>query len=349
MMPLVFLFIPKSMKERTVRCEGRGCATRKGNLLQCKGKCGRMFHSLCLQIDCMDAVDWDEKKEHLCLHCRGLMSASPDKTIEPIAAKSENEKIEIHIGNPSKTASSRQETATNEVDQYFDRKSRKRPMKLEGARDGLTIPPQQECAIEVEALHNHSNMDQGFDEFEGQYQQQFGEWSFSLATNQSILLYGIGSKTKVLASFGQHLSSEGDVVSLNGFDPSIDLNQFFACINQLFFGGSGQTQMNTQHPALKNNIPVKDYKGLPRKAASIAKKFASTRTRPLFLLIHNIDGAGLRNCFAQDAIATLTADSKKDGLPLIRIAASVDNVNASMVLWSPQVEHKFDWVSDVYQ
>lgn len=328
-----------------MRCEG--CSARKGDLLQCKGNCGRMFHKLCLQIDCLEVVNWDEKKEHLCLQCRGIVSAPTDEKTEPSTlAAPEKEKMNIPKTKAPTTASS-QETTTNEIDQYFDRKSRKRPMKLEGTKDGFTIPPQQECAIEVEALHNLSNMDQGFDEFEARYKQQFDEWSFSLATNQSILVYGVGSKTKVLTSLGQHLSAEGDVVSLNGFDPNIDLNQFFDCISQLFCGGSGPTQMNLQHPAMKNNLPVKDYKGLPRKAASIAKKFASTRTRPLFLLIHNIDGAGLRNCLAQDAIGTLTADSRKDGSPLIRIAASVDNVNASMVLWSPQVEHKFDWVSGI--
>ena len=66
----------------------------------------------------------------------------------------------------------------------------------------------------------------------------------------------------------------------------------------------------------------------------------------MFLLIHNIDGLGLRNPVAQNSIATLTASSNKNGLPLIRVVASVDNVNAALVLWSPEVEQKFDWVSD---
>jgi len=105
-------------------------------------------------------------------------------------------------------------------------------------------------------------------------------------------------------------------------------------------------QSDPQPAEGKNHNSVRDLnKGLARKAASVAKRFKLARTRPLFILIHNIDGVGMRNRFAQEALAILTTSSRKDGSPLIRIAASVDNVNASICLWSPQVEHKFDWVS----
>ena len=85
--------------------------------------------------------------------------------------------------------------------------------------------------------------------------------------------------------------------------------------------------------------------GLVAKAVSIAKNFASMRSRPLFLLIHTIDGVGLSDNLSQGSLQALTRSSEKDSCPMIRIAASVDNINSAMSLWSPQVEHKFDWVS----
>ena len=67
----------QSMRTTTIKCEA--CARGKGDLVQCEGSCGRFYHRLCLQIDCLDVVGWDAKKEHLCLRCRNVGdSAHPD-------------------------------------------------------------------------------------------------------------------------------------------------------------------------------------------------------------------------------------------------------------------------------
>ncbi|KAL9181637.1 hypothetical protein ACHAXT_010442 [Thalassiosira profunda] len=322
----------ESKLECVISCEV--CGKRDGVLVECKGKCERFYHSICLQIDCADHVPWDDKKkEHICLRCRGIEKAEPVQT-------SKARTVGARKGKPPKPGT--KPKSTDEIDQYFDRRARKRSKGAGAPSDDLLVPSQQECIEEVESLHRASDVDHAYDEFEAQYQKQFRELSFSMATGQSILLYGLGSKTSVLASFGQYLSAEGDVVSLNGYDPNIDLNQFLGAMNQLFCGGSGPTQ--PAHTAEQNNSSAKDLqRGLPKRAASIAKTFASLRSRPLFLLIHNVDGAGLRSSIAQQTIAALTDGSDKDGSPMIRIAASVDNVNAAMVLWPPQTECKFDW------
>ena len=67
----------KSKQERTIRCGS--CDKRKGDLIECKGACRVLYHSLCLQIDLMNVVDWNSKKEHKCLICRnGGMSNDVD-------------------------------------------------------------------------------------------------------------------------------------------------------------------------------------------------------------------------------------------------------------------------------
>jgi hypothetical protein len=221
-----------------------------------------------------------------------------------------------------------------EVDQYFRRKPAK-ALKPDVVRSEIVMPPPQECTDAAEIIHRRDNVASKFDTFEDQYKQQFHEWSFLLATRQSVLLYGYGSKISLLSKFGSYLSEEdeGDVMSLNGYDPNFDMNAFLDCLDDLFpLGGESRQSKPT---------------GLVKKTASIAKRIASSRSRPLFILIHNIDGLGTAE--AQDSIATLTENSCKDGasyMPLIRVVASIDNVNAAMILWSPEVAHKFNWVSD---
>jgi hypothetical protein len=270
----------------------------------------------------------------LCLSCRNVgggahVNSEVDNSVKYSKSKGDNSRV-----CSSKTYTQGGKSA-DEIDQYFSKKSGK-ASKPDGERSDLVMPSQQECIAEVEILHRQCNIDIEFDKFEVQYQQQFDEWSFSLATSQSILLYGFGSKISLLARFGNYLAQEGDVISLNGYDPNINMSIFLGYMGDIFC--DGRESYRDQHAR-------ESSKGLAKMAASIAKHIASTRSRPLFVLIHNIDGIGLRNPAAQDSIATLTANSNKDGSPLIRVVASVDNVNAAVVLWSPEVEHKFDWVS----
>jgi len=323
------------MLEKSIQCER--CKKKKGDLVKCIGTCGTFYHRLCLQIDCVDAVDWNAKKEHLCLQCRNI-----EAPVQPVVSQNNPVSLKPAARDTKRSKSSTAAAATKsssmgEVEQYFGIKAgRKKSAKSEKIRSELAVPTQQECIAEVESLNRQCHADEAFDKFELQYQQQFYEWSFSMATNQSILLYGLGSKIDLMASFGQYLAQEGDVVSLNGYDPSIDLGQFLDYFDQMFCEGKG-AQSNLQMSGVK--------KGWEKKAAMVAKSFASKRSRPLFLLIHNIDGVGLCNSWAQDAISALTVNSNRDGSQMIRIVASVDNVNAAMVLWTPIVEHKFDWVS----
>jgi hypothetical protein len=327
----------------TIRCET--CAKGKGDLVRCDGSCGRFYHRLCLQIDRVDDVGWGEKTEHLCPRCQNISgNVHPDwSALIPLSGNSNIDDSQVNyskakVDQPQvkySTTDAQGGKSADEIDQYFSRKSGK-VSNIEGARSDLVIPSQQECIAEVEILHRQCKVDIEFDKFEVQYQHQFDEWSFLLATSQSILLYGFGSKISVLTKFGNYLAHEGDVICLNGYDPNINVGVFLGYLDDIFCDGK---ESHRSDPLARDAS-----KGLAKIAASISKQIASTRARPLFVLIHNIDGLGLRNPAAQDSIATLTANSNKDGSPLIRVVASVDNVNAAMVLWSPEVEHKFDWV-----
>lgn len=314
----------------TVRCET--CANGKGDLVQCKGSCGKFYHRLCLQIDRLDIVGCEAKVEHFCLKCRSGNDLDAHISRDNPIVKATI--VNTHKANNPKVKSSKLDV--EEVDQYFRRKPGK-ALKPDVVRIEIVMPSPQECTVAAEIIHRGDNVASEFDKFEDQHKQQFYEWSFLLATHQSVLLYGYGSKISLLSKFGNYLAEEdeGDVISLNCYDPNFDICASLDCLNDLLsFGGES-----------RQSEPI----GLVKKASSIAKRIASSRSRPLFILIHNIDGVGLRTAEAQDSIATLTANSCKDGspyMPLIRVVASIDNVNAAMVLWSPEVSQKFNWVSD---
>lgn len=294
------------------------CKSRKGDIVKCQGQCGRFFHRLCIQIDRRND---DSYKDHFCLDC-----CTVDETTAP------------QITTESTLETDGKRTRTDETDQYFDKRPNKRQSTTEGEY-AITIPTIQKCVDKAQILHQRPDLSPSFDTIELSYQNQFKEWSYLLATKQSILLYGLGSKKAVLSAFGEALSNEGDVLNISGYDEGIDLNQLFDYIDQIFLDG--------RVSATIDNFLREPNDNLITKAVSIAKKFASMRSRPLFILIHTIDGVGLSDDFSQRSLQALTKSSEKDrdSCPMIRIAASVDNINTAMTLWSPQVEHKFDWVS----
>lgn len=299
---------PSKGADVCVSCKEMG-VTRK-----CRGQCGKSFHSLCIQIDRRNDVNYNSI-DHLCSAC----------SIESETNTSQRAEIEDTKGK----------RRTEETEQYFDKRPRKRQLTDEG-ENAITAPKIKICVAQAQQLQQ-PDLSSSFNTIEWNYQAQFKEWAYILSTRQSILLYGLGSKQAVLSAFGEALSNEGDVLSINGYDEDVDLNQLFDYMDQIFLDGAVSATIDNSLRGTRD--------GLITKAVSIAKKFASIRSRPLFILIHTIDGLGLSDDFSQGSLQALTRSSEKDTSPMIRIAASVDNINAAISLWSPQFEHKFDWVS----
>jgi origin recognition complex subunit 2 len=67
--------------------------------------------------------------------------------------------------------------------------------------------------------------------------------------------------------------------------------------------------------------------------------------RPLYVVIHNIDGVGLRNHTAQEALAALVYHSQTavSGQNALRLVASVDHVNGPLLLWDSTLYASFQW------
>ncbi|KZT70216.1 origin recognition complex subunit 2 [Daedalea quercina L-15889] len=158
----------------------------------------------------------------------------------------------------------------------------------------------------------------------------FAQWADELREGFSLLFYGYGSKRAVLNAFARTLTRPrkvvgrrergGHVVIANGFLPGFALKDLLNSIQAI--------------PALQDVLdaqPMASGAGVDAQIQKIYDCFSSVVEdgggERLFLVIHNIDGPGLRGSKAQAAISRLATASR------IHIVASIDNVQA-MGRWS---------------
>jgi origin recognition complex subunit 2 len=193
------------------------------------------------------------------------------------------------------------------------------------------------------------------DTMENSYYDSFKEWRFLAATNQSLLFYGVGSKRSLLNTFVEkELKKDGDVLVINGYDKEVSIEALLQLIVHNWLGGvdpkndiddvhlhRGRISGGIAYPRHGNPLVV-------QKAIAIGQALVGLVTeslRPLYLVIHNIDGIGLRNYTAQEALAGLVFHSKThvNGQNALRLVTSIDHVNGPLLLWDSMSCASFRW------
>ncbi|KAG5451587.1 Origin recognition complex subunit 2 [Clonorchis sinensis] len=149
----------------------------------------------------------------------------------------------------------------------------------------------------------------------------FPRWPFYLREGFNILLYGVGSKRPILDNFKkQHLCHTNCIV-IPGYELSLNIRQILNAICNDWLQLSDSCKNPTEQLRLITKL-------LSRNAAAAS---------PLYLLIHNIDGPGLRNAKSQAILAHLAS------VPNIHIIASMDHINTP-ILWSHNELARFSWI-----
>jgi origin recognition complex subunit 2 len=186
--------------------------------------------------------------------------------------------------------------------------------------------------------------------------QSFEAWRFLVSTNQSLLLYGAGSKRQLLQQFAnEELDKDGDVLEIDGFDKDVTMEGILELFVDYWLDGREPSLVDPYHIHTSNDnrdmkpfYPLNGESYIILQAVAIAKRIAaivSTTLRPVYVVLHNIDGIGLRNPTAQEALSVLVSQSVTScGLNAIRLVASVDHVNAPALLWDSLTRHRFQWV-----
>ncbi|EPS98601.1 hypothetical protein FOMPIDRAFT_151736 [Fomitopsis schrenkii] len=159
----------------------------------------------------------------------------------------------------------------------------------------------------------------------------FAQWADELREGFSLLFYGFGSKRTVLNAFARALTKRrrvpggsergGHVVIANGYLPGFALKDLLNSIEAIpALQEASDAQQGTAGTGLEAQVQriYGYFSGADDKAGGGER---------LYLVIHNIDGPGLRGSKAQVVISRLAT------APRIHVVASIDNVQA-MGRWS---------------
>jgi hypothetical protein len=195
-------------------------------------------------------------------------------------------------------------------------------------------------------------------------QKNHEEWRFLMGTKHSLLLYGFGSKQKLLNDFAtKALQPCGDILILNGFDPFISVSSILDLLVDIFLSGvqpssSSKSESFHEHDIGKIRPSPLFVPTLVKRATNIGKALGSRCTKPIYLAIHNIDGSGLRDPDSQKALVALISNSDvNDGIckddkdryrnRVVQLVASIDHVDAESFL-DMEAMTNFSWVSYVF-
>lgn len=188
--------------------------------------------------------------------------------------------------------------------------------------------------------------------------EDFVEWKFQLVMNHSLLCYGAGSKRTILNSFAEELEQDGEsVIVVDGFHKDVTIDGILDLIANSWLSGSALSnnhyqvhvghQLHVRHFGACN-FPSRGEASVVQRACSIAKALAQRvdeKQRGYYLILNGIDGAGLRNATAQEALASLVSYSTTGrGLNGFRLVASVDHVNGPALLWDSSTCARFCWI-----
>lgn len=257
------------------------------------------------------------------------------------------------------------------TEQYFAKLSKKKQLEkpyvqisqdiFETTASKLKWPNPTSCVDEVrnKSLKNDiasSSITQNFERYHD-------EWRFLLSTKHSLLFYGFGSKRGMINAFSsKSLQPTGDVLILNGYDPSISVASILDLFVDMFLNGihpsipATPEYFDSYDIGMVRPSPISEPLVVTR-AISIGKAVGLTSTKAIYLVIHNIEGSGLRNPYTYKALSALVFHSDAiDGVNtqetdsyrsrVVRLVASVDHIDAPSFL-DMDVMANFSWVSSI--
>ncbi|GAB2267378.1 Origin recognition complex subunit 2 [Dionaea muscipula] len=169
----------------------------------------------------------------------------------------------------------------------------------------------------------------------GSYKSSYKEWVFKLRCNFGLLMYGFGSKKALLEDFASTSLTEYPVIVVNGYLQTINIKHVLISMADLLLD-----LMKTKRKSAKSLPKVEqafNSKSVDDLLLFLDGPHAKEKDSFVCVLVHNIDGPGLRDSDTQQILARMAACFH------VRIVASIDNVNAPL-LWDKKMVHtQFNW------
>ena len=206
------------------------------------------------------------------------------------------------------------------------------------------------------------------DDQDASLHEVFSEWRFVLSTNHSLLIFGSGSKRTLLSQFAnEELSKEGHILLIDGFDEHATMDGILSLLVQLFLDNQEPVDLapapkedEGDEAVLGRSTPYRAHP-LVERAIAIGRAIALTICKadekgdimdevegtglPIYIVIHNLDAPNFANTVAQDALAELLVNSTVSNyVASLRLVASVDQIDATVHLWSIATAANFSWI-----
>lgn len=160
-----------------------------------------------------------------------------------------------------------------------------------------------------------------------QIEAQFPRWWSEWQAGHSLLFYGYGSKKHLLHRFVTAFSTDGACIAVKGLQPGLTARQILLHVAATITSTRTSTSTTSRQAQMRSKPP-----------AELLDLIASQHpARKIYVLIHNIDGPGLRDQASQRLLSEVAA------LPNVHLAASVDHINAPL-LWDMQTKDRFGWL-----
>ncbi|KAK6541510.1 Origin recognition complex subunit 2 [Orbilia ellipsospora] len=158
------------------------------------------------------------------------------------------------------------------------------------------------------------------------HQANYEQWFFELSQGFNILLYGYGSKRKLLMEYIRSEAEVGNhVVVVNGYVGGLTIRDIFNMVINAVLGMNHGIRFGVNVNEMLDGV------------LQILDEHRTKSDKSVTLLIHSIDAAALRMSQPQALLAQLSAH------PAIRLIASSDHILSSM-LWDSSTLTLFNFV-----
>lgn len=214
----------------------------------------------------------------------------------------------------------------------------------------LTAPSIRECV----ALPLSYSMD-AIEKSEQEIQRlKFAQWHFLLASNHSMLLYGVGSKQSVLHQFATQ-QVEGYSLEIKGYDKNATIEEIMNAIVLLYLNGKEPVEtLPSCELEDRPDVPVVGESNKWRAPAKLERAISIGRAVaqrayetliPIYLCIHNLELLGGNDNLDHECLAALLVNSVvPNGCRSIRLLASIDQLDAPFLIGTPSVTANFHWI-----
>ncbi len=215
----------------------------------------------------------------------------------------------------------------NALEDYFTSHSSKAGMTSDHTLAKLACPKMDQRSVQNALEATSSTYREDSQALYKEYTYLSPYWLHVLANGYNVLLYGLGSKKRLLDDFrNKHLQTSCHFV-VNGFFPGLTMKQILNTLSSDLLKHSGSfksliDQVTFICNELEDRKKATPDRGPPKK---------------LFIIVHNIDGPMLRGGNAQTVLSLLAQS------PAIHMLASIDHINAPLN-WDQRKLSKFNWL-----